>query len=404
MLHSIDEQLLIIRRGIVDIIPEDELIRKLERAIKENKPLKIKLGCDPSRPDLHIGHSVVLRKLRQFQDIGHEAILVIGDFTGMIGDPTGKNKTRPSLSLEETRHNGKSYFDQASKILDPAKTRIVYNSEWLAPMTFADVVKMASMYTVARMLERDDFQNRYRNNEPISVHEFLYPLAQAMDSVALASDVELGGTDQRFNLLVGRDLQKEYGQEPQVIITMPLLEGTDGVQKMSKSLNNYVGIDDTPKEMFGRIMSIPDSLIYKYFELTTSISILELESIKKDLENKSVNPSLLKRKLAMEIIALYHDKFSAEKAEEEFDLIFKKKDIPEDIPIFNVSVNEIPIVKLLTETKLVDSGNAARRQIQQGAVSLNGQKIMDDKLNVKLDGDLILKVGKRKFLKIVHTK
>ncbi|MBL7958638.1 tyrosine--tRNA ligase [bacterium] len=404
MLHSIDEQLLIIRRGIVDIIPEDELIRKLERAIKENKPLKIKLGCDPSRPDLHIGHSVVLRKLRQFQDIGHEAILVIGDFTGMIGDPTGKNKTRPSLSLEETRHNGKSYFDQASKILDPAKTRIVYNSEWLAPMTFADVVKMASMYTVARMLERDDFQNRYRNNEPISVHEFLYPLAQAMDSVALASDVELGGTDQRFNLLVGRDLQKEYGQEPQVIITMPLLEGTDGVQKMSKSLNNYVGIDDTPKEMFGRIMSIPDSLIYKYFELTTNISILELESIKKDLENKSVNPSLLKRKLAIEIIALYHDKLSAEKAEEEFDLIFKKKDIPEDIPIFNVSVNEIPIVKLLTETKLVDSGNAARRQIQQGAVSLNGQKIMDDKLNVKLDGDLILKVGKRKFLKIVHTK
>ncbi|KAB2881403.1 tyrosine--tRNA ligase [bacterium] len=404
MQHSIDEQLLIIRRGIVDIIPEDELIRKLERAIKENKPLKIKLGCDPSRPDLHIGHSVVLRKLRQFQDIGHEAILVIGDFTGMIGDPTGKNKTRPSLSLEETRHNGKSYFEQASKILDPVKTRIVYNSEWLAPMAFADVVKMASMYTVARMLERDDFQNRYRNNEPISVHEFLYPLAQAMDSVALASDVELGGTDQRFNLLVGRDIQKEYGQEPQVIITMPLLEGTDGVQKMSKSLNNYVGIDDVPKEMFGRIMSIPDSLIYKYFELTTNVSILELESIKRDLENKSVNPSLLKRKLAMEIIALYHDKSSAEKAEEEFDLIFKKKDIPEDIPIFNVSINEMTIVKLLTETKLVDSGNEARRQILQGAVSLNGQKIMDDKLNVKLDGDLILKVGKRKFLKIVRTK
>ncbi|MBL7995539.1 tyrosine--tRNA ligase [bacterium] len=401
MLHSIEEQLLIIRRGTVDIIPEDELLRKLERSIEENKPLKIKLGCDPSRPDLHIGHSVVLRKLRQFQDIGHEAILVIGDFTGMIGDPTGKNKTRPSLSLEETRHNGKSYFEQASKILDPAKTKIVYNSEWLAPMTFADVVKMASMYTVARMLERDDFQNRYRNSEPISVHEFLYPLAQAMDSVALASDVELGGTDQRFNLLVGRDLQKEYGQEPQVIITMPLLEGTDGVQKMSKSLNNYVGIDDAPKEMFGRIMSIPDSLIYKYFELTTNISIAELETVKKDLENKSVNPSLLKRKLAMEIIALYHDKLSAERAEEEFDLIFKKKDVPEDVPIFSVTADEMTMVKLLTLTKLVDSGNEARRQIQQGAVSLNGQKITDDRLNVKLDGDLILKVGKRKFLKIV---
>lgn len=404
MFASIDEQLVIIRRGAVDIIPEEDLIKKLERSIKERKALKIKLGCDPSRPDLHIGHSVVLRKLRQFQELGHEAILVIGDFTGMIGDPTGKNKTRPSLSLEETRLNGRSYFEQASKILDSNKTRIVYNSEWLGPMSFADVVKMASKYTVARMLERDDFQNRYKNNEPISVHEFLYPLAQAMDSVALEADVELGGTDQRFNLLVGRDLQKEHGQEPQVIITMPLLEGTDGVQKMSKSLNNYVGIDDPPKEMFGRIMSIPDSLIYKYFELTTNISNEKLRLIKNELDNNQTNPSFLKRRLAKELISLYHNASAAAKAEEEFDLIFKKKDIPEDIQTFYVSVNELSLVKLLTETKMTDSGNEARRQIQQGAVSVNGQKITDEKISVKMEGELVLKVGKRKFLKIVKKQ
>lgn len=404
MFPSIDEQLEIIRRGVVDIIPEEDLIRKLEGSIRAKKPLKIKLGCDPSRPDLHIGHSVVLRKLRQFQDLGHKAILVIGDFTGMIGDPTGKNKTRPSLSIEETRLNGKSYFDQASKILDRVKTRIVYNSEWLAPMSFADVVKMASKYTVARMLERDDFQNRYKNNEPISVHEFLYPLAQAMDSVALNADVELGGTDQRFNLLVGRDLQKEHGQEPQVIITMPLLEGTDGIQKMSKSLNNYVGINDIPKEIFGRIMSIPDTLIYKYFELTTNISNNDLKQIKIDLENHGVNPSLLKRRLAREIIVIYYDLPSALRAEEDFDVVFKRKDIPDDIATFHISVHEIPLVKLLTETKMVDSGNDARRQIQQGAVSINGKKIIDEKTNVKLNGEMILKVGKRKFLKIVRQE
>lgn len=402
MFPSIDIQLEIIRRGVVDIIPEEDLIKKINRSLHENKPLRIKLGCDPSRPDLHIGHSVVLRKLRQFQDLGHQAILVIGDFTGMIGDPTGKNKTRPSLSLEETRLHGKTYFDQASKILDRNKTRIVYNSEWLAIMTFADVVKMASKYTVARMLERDDFQNRYENNEPISVHEFLYPLAQAMDSVALEADIELGGTDQRFNLLVGRDLQKEHGQEPQVIITMPLLEGTDGIQKMSKSLNNYVGIDDTPKEIFGRIMSIPDSLIYKYFELTTNVSNSELADIEKDLKNPDLNPSILKRRLAKEIISIYHNVQAGHLAEEEFDLIFKKKDVPHDIEIFRTKVAELSLGKLLTETKMVESGNEARRQVQQGAVSINGQKMTDDKATISIEGELVVKVGKRKFLKIVR--
>ncbi len=402
MFQSLDTQLEVIRRGVVDIIPEEDLIRKLNKSFNENKPLRIKLGCDPSRPDLHIGHSVVLRKLRQFQDLGHQAILVIGDFTGMIGDPTGKNKTRPSLSLDETRLHGKTYFDQASKILDRSKTRIVYNSEWLGIMTFADVVKMASKYTVARMLERDDFQNRYKNNEPISVHEFLYPLAQAMDSVALESDIELGGTDQRFNLLVGRDLQKEHGQEPQVIITMPLLEGTDGIQKMSKSLNNYVGIDDNPNEIFGRIMSIPDSLIYKYFELTTNISNLELVAIKSELNDPASNPSILKRRLAREIISIYHDVQAAHVAEAEFDLIFKKKDVPQNIDIFHTNLAEIGLVKLLTETGMVDSGNEARRQVQQGAVSINGEKVTDEKAKISISGELVLKVGKRKFLKIVR--
>lgn len=403
MFLPIADQLAVIKRGIVDLIPEDELVKKLENSLRTSKPLKVKLGCDPSRPDLHIGHSVVLRKLRQFQDLGHQAILVIGDFTGMIGDPTGKNKTRPSLSLEETRLNGKSYLEQASKILDAQKTKIVYNSDWLGAMNFADVVKLASRYTVARMLERDDFENRYRSGEPISIHEFLYPLAQGMDSVALEADVELGGTDQRFNLLVGRDLQREYQQQQQVIITMPLLEGTDGVQKMSKSLNNYIGIDDSPKEMFGRAMSIPDALIYKYFELTTNVDAVELHKIKTDLDSGTVNPSHLKRRLAKELISIYHDAGRAQAAEEEFDLIFKKKEIPEDIPVISLNKGTWIISKLLLECKLVESGKEAQRQIQQGAVSINGEKITDERAVIQIESELVIKVGKRKFLKIIPT-
>ncbi|MCK6543839.1 tyrosine--tRNA ligase [bacterium] len=403
MFLPIADQLAVIKRGIVDLIPEDELVKKLENSLRTSKPLKVKLGCDPSRPDLHIGHSVVLRKLRQFQDLGHQAILVIGDFTGMIGDPTGKNKTRPSLSLEETRLNGKSYLEQASKILDAQKTKIVYNSDWLGAMNFADVVKLASRYTVARMLERDDFENRYRSGEPISIHEFLYPLAQGMDSVALEADVELGGTDQRFNLLVGRDLQREYQQQQQVIITMPLLEGTDGVQKMSKSLNNYIGIDDSPKEMFGRAMSIPDALIYKYFELTTNVDAGELHKIKTDLDSGTVNPSHLKRRLAKELISIYHDAGRAQAAEEEFDLIFKKKEIPEDIPVISLNKGTWIISKLLLECKLVESGKEAQRQIQQGAVNINGEKITDERAVIQIESELVIKVGKRKFLKIIPT-
>lgn len=326
----------------------------------------------------------------------------MGDFTGMIGDPSGKSKTRPPLSLEETRQNGKSYFEQATKILDPSKTRMVYNSEWLSTMSFSDVIRLASKYTVARMLERDDFEKRYRAGEPISMHELLYPLAQAMDSVALQADVELGGTDQKFNLLVGRDIQREFGQLPQVIMTTPVIEGTDGIQKMSKSLDNYIGFTDSPSEMFGRIMSIPDNLIEKYYELTTDVPDADLQDIRGQLKRADVNPSILKRRLAKEIISIYHSRTAGDEAEVAFDRIFKQKEIPNDIPVFQVDTPTIALVKLLTESKLVGSGNEARRQIDQGAVSVNGERIHDEKTILAVEGELVIKVGKRRFLKVVR--
>ncbi len=392
----------LIKRGASEIIPEDELIKKLERSLKENKPLNIKLGCDPSRPDLHIGHSVVLRKLAQFQSIGHQAILIIGDFTGMIGDPSGRNATRPALSIDETRKNGKSYFEQASKILDSQKTKIVYNSEWLGKMNFEDVIRLASHYTVARMLERDDFTKRFRANEPISMHELLYPLAQAMDSVAIKSDVELGGTDQKFNLLVGRDIQREFGVEPQVILTMPLIVGTDGVEKMSKSYDNYIGISESPKEIYGKTLSIPDSIIFNYYELTTDISNEKLREIKTQLTDANVNPRNIKRELARTLVRMYHDEQSAIAAEEEFDKIFIKKEIPDEIPefIFNKDSNEINVVELITLVKFAESKSEARRLIQQGGVQFNGEKISDMNVSVRIVNDAILKVGKRKFIKL----
>lgn len=398
----INEQMDLIKRGASEIIPEDELIKKLERSLKENKPLNIKLGCDPSRPDLHIGHSVVLRKLAQFQSIGHQAILIIGDFTGMIGDPSGRNATRPALSITETRKNGKSYFEQASKILDSQKTKIVYNSEWLGKMNFEDVIRLASHYTVARMLERDDFTKRFRANEPISMHELLYPLAQAMDSVAIKSDVELGGTDQKFNLLVGRDIQREFGVEPQVILTMPLIVGTDGVEKMSKSYDNYIGISESPKEIYGKTLSIPDSIIFNYYELTTDISNEKLREIKTQLTDTNVNPRNIKRELARTLVRMYHDEQSAIAAEEEFDKIFIKKEIPDEIPefIFNKDSNEINVVELITLVKFAESKSEARRLIQQGGVQFNGEKISDMNVSVRIVNDAILKVGKRKFIKL----
>lgn len=402
----LNEQMEIIRRGVAEIIPEEALAAKLEKSLKNNTPLKVKLGCDPSRPDLHLGHSVVLRKLRQFQDLGHQAILIVGDFTGMIGDPSGKSKTRPPLSLEETRRNGQSYFEQATKILSTRKVLMLYNSEWLGKMTFADVITLASKYTVARMLERDEFEKRYQAGEPISVHEFLYPLAQAMDSVAIEADVELGGTDQKFNLLVGRDIQREYKMEPQVAITMPILPGTDGIEKMSKSLNNYIGINDAPRDMYGKTLSIPDNLIYEYFVLTTDVPADELLTIKKALDTKETNPRDLKRRLARELVGLYYDAETARAAEEEFDKIFVKKDVPDEIAEAFVKTENgtINILKLLTETKLVASNGEARRMISQGGVSIDGKRIADDKAIIDLSvSPVIVKVGKRKFLKVSET-
>jgi tyrosyl-tRNA synthetase len=398
----VNEQLDTIKRGVAEIIREDDLVRKLEHSIKTNTPLKIKLGCDPSRPDLHLGHSVVLRKLRQFQDLGHQAVLIVGDFTGMIGDPSGRSKTRPSLTLEETRRNGQSYFEQATKILSSKKIQMLYNSEWLGKMDFADVISLASKYTVARMLERDDFERRYRSGEPISVHELLYPLAQAMDSVAIHADVELGGTDQKFNLLVGRDIQREQGMEPQVALTMPILPGTDGVEKMSKSLDNYIGISESPQQIYGKTLSIPDKLIYDYFVLATSLPSSDLASIKAELENPSNNPRNTKRRLARELVALYHSREAARLAEEEFDRIFVKKDLPDEVPECTVSAEggTIGIIKLLTEAGLVSSNSEARRMVDQGAVSVDGSRIVDPNALINLERSAIVKVGKRRFARV----
>lgn len=393
----------LIKRGTQEIIPEDELVQKLEKSFKGNNPLNIKLGCDPTRPDLHLGHAVVIRKLAQFQQLGHQAILIIGDFTGMIGDPSGRNSTRPPLTFEEARENAKSYWEQAGKILDKSKTKIVYNSDWLSKMSFADVIKLAARYTVARMLERDDFTKRYKSGIPISMHEILYPLAQAMDSVEIKSDVELGGTDQKFNLLVGRDIQREFGLEPQVILTMPLLVGTDGVEKMSKSYANYIGISDTPQDIYGKTLSIPDSLIYDYYVLTTDIGYEGLKSIKYSLDKQTENPRNIKRALAKILVEMYYSKDAALEAEKEFDKIFIDKGIPDDVPefIFDNTIHELDIVELIVTTKAAPSKGEARRLIIQGGVSVNGKKISDIKEIIKIENGKILKVGKRKFFKLI---
>jgi tyrosyl-tRNA synthetase len=392
----------LIRRGAAEIIPEDDLARKLERSIATHQPLRVKLGCDPSRPDLHLGHSVVLRKLREFQDLGHQAILIVGDFTGMIGDPSGRSKTRPPLTIEETRRNGQSYFEQATRILSTKKIQMLYNSEWLGKMSFADVIMLGSRYTVARMLERDDFEKRYGAGEPISIHELLYPLAQAMDSVAVQADVELGGTDQKFNLLVGRDIQREYAQEPQVILTMPILPGTDGVEKMSKSLDNYIGIDESPRQIYGKTLSIPDPLIPAYFLLATPTPGPEVDRIREQLTDPSLNPRDLKRRLARTLVALYHDEKAARAAEEEFDRVFVRKDIPDEVPEAAVEADPIGIgiIRLLTLTGLASSNGEARRLIEQGGVSADGARISDVNAVLPLTAPVMLKVGKRKFLKV----
>jgi len=399
----LNEQMDLIRRGSAEIIREEDLARKIERSLHARKPLRIKLGCDPSRPDLHLGHSVVLRKLRQFQDLGHHAILIVGDFTGMIGDPSGRSKTRPPLTIEETRKNGQSYFEQATRILSTKKVQMVYNSDWLGKMSFADVIALGAKYTVARMLERDDFERRYKAGEPISVHELLYPLAQAMDSVAVEADVELGGTDQKFNLLVGRDIQREYGMDPQVTLTMPILPGTDGVEKMSKSLDNYIAINDAPQQMYGKTLSIPDTLIFDYMLLVTALNESELAEIRQQLEKGTANPRDLKRRLAREIVALYHGADAATAAEEEFDRIFVRKDLPDEVPELRIMTNGAPvgILRLLTETGMASSNSDARRLIDQGGVSIDGQRIADQAAQIDAAQGVILKVGKRKFIRVI---
>ena len=395
-----DRQIEVIQQGAEEIIPLEVLKKKLDSSQKNNKPLVVKLGCDPSRPDLHIGHAVVLRKLRQFQDLGHQAVLVIGDFTAMIGDPSGRNKTRPQLTLEEAKSNAQSYMEQAKIILDIDSLKICNNAQWLNSMNFSDVVELASKYTVARMMERDDFEKRFRSEISITIHEFLYPLAQAMDSVHLKADIELGGTDQKFNLLVGRDIQREYGQDPQVILTVPLMEGTDGVEKMSKSYDNHIGITDSPDEMYGKTLSIPDNMIEKYFLLAANADEKKMDEVKKSLSDTQVNPRDIKRELARKIVEIYHSENLAKKAEETFDKIFIKKDIPEDIPEVKLDEDTL-IVDVLTLYALATSKSEARRLIEQGAVKINDQKCIDRDQIIKKDESLVIKVGKRRFLKII---
>ncbi len=400
MFPSANEQMDLIRSGAVEIIPEEELVSKIENSINNNKPLNIKLGCDPSRPDLHVGHAVVLQKLRHFQDLGHTAILIIGDFTAMIGDPSGKSKTRPQLTMEETRINGQSYLEQATCVLSEQRLNVRYNSEWLGKMSFSDVITLSAKYTVAQLLERDDFDKRFKSGKPISLHELLYPLAQAMDSAAIDSDVELGGTDQKFNLLVGRDIQRAYGKEPQCILTMPILEGTDGVEKMSKSLDNYIGLTDSPRQMFGRVMSIPDKLITRYYQYASMATGKEVAEMQAGLDDGSFHPRDAKVKAAISLVDLYHSGGSGQAAYEEFKRIFVKKDLPDEISHTELEADgpELAISNILVQAGLVGSKKEARRMVDQGAVSVDGAKVTDYFAAVDLTEKRLVKVGKRKFL------
>lgn len=389
------EQLEEIRRGTVEIIPENELLSKLERSIAQKRPLRIKLGVDPSTSDLHLGHTVVLQKLKTFQDLGHQVIFLIGDFTAQIGDPTGKSETRKPLSKEDVQKNSKTYYDQVLKILAPSKTQIVFNSQWNDALKIQDVIRLASQITVARMLERDDFSKRYAANQPIALHEFMYPMMQAFDSVQLRADVELGGTDQKFNVLLGREYQKAAGQEPQAVVLLPILEGTDGVAKMSKSLNNAISVTEPPKEMFGHIMSISDKLMLKFYELLTNE---DLESI------KLMHPKEAKAQLASILVERFHTREDAEAAAQEFDAVFARRLNPTDVPEITLTVNQIALTKLLAEHELVSSLSEARRLIAQGGVTVEGKKITDTAFVIENVPEALVKAGKRKYVKVVFKK
>lgn len=400
------EQLEIIKRGAVEVIVEADLLKKLEKSVASGKPLRVKAGFDPTAPDIHLGHSVLLNKMRQFQELGHEVIFLIGDFTGMIGDPTGKSETRKHLSRDEVLENAKTYQAQIYKILDPEKTTIAFNSEWMSRMNAADLIQLAAKQTVARMLEREDFKKRYESQLPISIHEFLYPLIQGYDSVALKADVELGGTDQKFNLLMGRELQKEYGQEPQSIVMMPLLEGLDGVNKMSKSLGNYIGINEPAKEIFGKVMSVSDDLMLRYYELVSAVSLDGLETLKEDVKSGVLHPMEAKKRLASELA----DRFSAPgegvKAREDFEKVFSKKNLPEDMPVVEIAWEgeNMKLVKIMALANVAKSNSEARRLIQQGAVEVDQQPVKDVEALLPVSGSYILRVGKKRFVKISPKK
>ncbi len=396
---DIKDQLNLIKKGIEELITEEELIDK----IKRKKVIRVKAGFDPTAPDLHLGHTVLIQKLKHFQDCGHEVYFLIGDFTGMIGDPTGKSETRKALTEEEVKKNAETYKEQIFKILDEKKTKIVFNSEWLGKLTAVDIVKLCSKYTVARMLERDDFANRYKNNIPISIHEFLYPLFQGYDSVAINADIELGGTDQKFNLLVGRHLQRYYDQEPQCILTMPILEGLDGKQKMSKSLGNYVGITESPNDMYGKLMSISDDLMIRYYELLSDISYNDFIKLKEGIKNGTIHPMEAKKKLAFEIVARFHGYSKAKEAEEFFVRVFSKKDIPDEIPTAEITIHEdkIWICQLLKDLKMCSSNSEARRLIKQGALKINGETVKDENFEIEKGFEGIIKLGKKRIKKVI---
>lgn len=400
---SAEEQLHVIASGVDTIVPEADLLKKLKRG----NPLNIKLGVDPTAPDIHIGHAVPLRKLRQFQDLGHKVTLIIGDGTALIGDPSGRNSTRPQLTRAQIEENAQTYVDQAFKILDKDKTELVHNADWILDLKMEDILSLLSRFTVARILERDDFSNRYKNNHPISLHEFIYPVMQAYDSVVIKADVELGGRDQLFNLLAGRELMEKMGMEPQVALTLPLLEGTDGVQKMSKSYGNYIGLTDEPSDMFGKVMSIPDELMVKYFRLASTMPVAEVDEIERGLQNDELHPNKVKRSLARNIVAAYHNVAAAEEAEKQFDLVFKNHEAPEDIPEYKADLtpNEegmVYVAKLIADAGLANGTGDARRLIDGGGVKVNGEALAPKQYNVSPEAlaGATVQVGKRKFVKL----
>jgi tyrosyl-tRNA synthetase len=401
---SIKEQLELIERGAVDIIAREELERKLKKSEMTGIPLKIKAGFDPTAPDLHLGHTVLLQKLKHFQELGHDIYFLIGDFTGMIGDPTGKSDTRKALTVEQVAANAETYKQQVFKILDPVKTKVVFNSSWLGKLTSIDMIKLASELTVARMLEREDFRNRFDTGRPISIHEFLYPLIQGYDSVAMQADVELGGTDQLFNVLMGRDLQRSRGMEPQVVLTMPLLEGLDGVNKMSKSLGNYIGINENADNIYGKVLSISDTLMFRYFALLSDLSSREIAELKDKVAAGSLHPKEVKQHLARELTARFHGPAAARAAEENFANVFQKGGVPEDLAEYQCSARQpVALPQLLVDAGLVNSTSDGRRMIQQSAVTIDGVKVTDVNMLIAANGERLIKVGKRRFCKVLFS-